>query len=495
MMRKTKAASSMMHPRFNYRIRVVFSKPEYLFLLIAILFGTVFVFSNPPGFGIDERAHFMRSYMVAHLNINPDRNTTTGTFGGNLPDNLAGFVAFSTTDLMLNKKYTNIFNRKDADISKYNRYSNETFSKNLINNEATNKQLLASLAYSPLGYIGFAASERLAELINLSIINTLYFARVFGLAAYIIAIFCAIRIAKNYKWLIVVIALLPTSLFQASTISLDPIVTASSILLFAALTRHWAKKNKPEKAWVNIIILCSLTALALTKIPYLGLLIIPVLLPKEVFWTRKLEIYWKTLWLIVPSITALAWIIFNAKVSKQLVILQTSGVADTSKQISVIVHEPLRFIEVLAYTYYQNADRMLSSLIGLIGDRQVGLTSAIMFILAFTALGLAGLFYKQLQTPKAIEQRQWLAIGSAIIAVILIMSTTLYLTFTPVREDMILGLQGRYFLPILPFILILLIKLSPLKIIEPKTKALIIALSSTILMLASTALLYLLANY
>lgn len=136
-------------------------------------------------------------------------------------------------------------------------------------------------------------------------------------------------------------------------------------------------------------------------------------------------------------------------------------------------------------------------LIGRAGDRQVGLPNAFLYILFILGTGLTGLLYGKSSKDKITNGENtifnvMLAI-TALCAVFLI-SITLYITFTPVAATTVQGIQGRYFLPILPVSMILIFRLANFKT-SNKHRTLSIVRVSSLILLVSTALIYFLVNY
>jgi uncharacterized membrane protein len=127
-----------------------------------------------------------------------------------------------------------------------------------------------------------------------------------------------------------------------------------------------------------------------------------------------------------------------------------------------------------------------------IGDLKVGLPITILCLLFFVAIILmAALYGKRRQ---AYDNKLFYALAGSAIATVLLLSTTLYLTYTPVGLNKIEGIQGRYFIPLLPLFILLIIRISPKIQLSPRVALAGLQLV-TLFLLSGTSVVYYLTNY
>ena len=88
------------------------SEAHYLFAVLALIFGVIFIKIVPPFWGIDETSHFARVYQLAHGDITTDK--TQAHYGGTVPSNLLDLINYSKGDLLDNKSI-GFVSRKDVD--------------------------------------------------------------------------------------------------------------------------------------------------------------------------------------------------------------------------------------------------------------------------------------------------------------------------------------------------------------------------------------------
>jgi uncharacterized membrane protein len=121
----------------------------------------------------------------------------------------------------------------------------------------------------------------------------LYFGRFFNLLVAILLIFFAIRITPVAKWTLLLLALMPKTLFIMASMSYDAFVIGCSFLLIA-LFLYYAFKYGKTLGWKDIGLLFFLSMLlAFCKPPYfiLGLLFLIIPVTKIGSWLKYLLVF------------------------------------------------------------------------------------------------------------------------------------------------------------------------------------------------------------
>ncbi|HXW69434.1 MAG TPA: DUF2142 domain-containing protein, partial [Dissulfurispiraceae bacterium] len=111
--------------------------------------------------------------------------------------------------------------------------------------------------YSPHLYFPQATGIELGKLIGLPMIALLYMGRLFNLLLWVFLIYLAIRVTPVSKWLFLLFALTPTSLFLSSSSSADAVTNGLSILFIACLLQLAFGDNR------NRFLVAAIFALAL----------------------------------------------------------------------------------------------------------------------------------------------------------------------------------------------------------------------------------------
>lgn len=471
------------------------TKPTVFFIVTGLFFGLIFVVLNPPGFGLDERAHFIRAYEVSKGHLAPTRVGADNHLGAMLPINLTDFVYASTSDLSDNSVNGSILKRHDSDFKRYYPYFHQTFSLITKDDPVSNNQLTGTFAANPIGYIPLAAPIALGSFLKLSVLHIMYLTRLTNLIIYMSLVYLAIIIMPKYKWLMATVALMPTALFQASTISLDPLINASSFLLFSLLVDLWHAKTRPVSWIKDASIAVLLILLVITKVPYIVLLFPFLFVSNQSFRSKTEALIWKVIWLLIPVTIGLLWFMTDNSMVQSSVSSITSG--NFGGQVSFIKHSPLGFISTLLKTFFDSVDGYFASMIGWIGDRFVGIAILPLAVLSGISLTVASLIQFDEAQPTDPENlpRNKLVNFLTVLAGIVTISLGLYLTFTPVGYSRILGIQGRYFIPFIPLFMSSIASLLPFKLKRNRVVAISMITIPVLILLLATAIVYAIVNY
>jgi len=148
----------------------------------------------------------------------------------------------------------------------------------------------------------------LGKLVNCSPIVLIYLGRLANLLMYIFIIFWAIKITPIQKWVFLLLALMPMTLYLAASLSADCFTIAISILTIAMFFKL---AFDPGKTHVNNRDICILIALAilmaLTKQIYLLLMFLFFIIPPDKFKNRR-RMFLNFMLILVPTILiAVLW--------------------------------------------------------------------------------------------------------------------------------------------------------------------------------------------
>jgi len=416
-------------------------------VIIAAITGLIFVSITPPFWGIDETSHFARVYQLAHGQVLP--HTNRGETGIAIPANLDQLFTYTKSDLLDNSN--SFFPRHDVDsVEGYNRLTSQKFSKN-------NVQYIWAATYSPVAYVGAVVGTIFADILNLSIGHTLFLARFFTLATYVIIVGFSLKILSRFKikWLFFSVALLPVCIFQASVVTADNIAIALSILFMALFIRlKIGEKEEAVDRWLGGLLLAVAIMLPLVKINYILLSFAVLAIPSSRFGKKHIYRFIKPLAVILSVAGAILW---NQAV--KVVASSASSVSqrpdgarvDPVGQIGFIIHNPMHFLVSCFETIMRDIDSYVTSI------TSVG-WNFVTIPVVFTFLIILGLFFAALYAKEELLTiRKELALLFCLsVAGIASVYAVLYVTFNSVGSLLIYGVQGRYFLPfIIPLLLFL----------------------------------------
>jgi uncharacterized membrane protein len=426
---------------------------HYLFLLMALLFGIIFIKTIPPFWGVDEIVHFDRAYQVSTGNFVEDKLSST-SYGGQLPADTIRMQKYVFADLLDNK------GRHEVDSTTgYKQYEAQKPSHQLQSYDFT-----SSGGYSPLAYAPPAIGIYTARHLGLTNGGIFFTARFVSLLFYVGLIFGALWLLRGsqFRWIVMVVSLLPMSLFQASIVNVDSLVIGLSLLMFALLINAWQRSKPLSYKMLTLILACGL-CLSLTKPNYFLLYALVVFLPASSLPAGK-KILWRAGLIILPLIFILAWNhtaspMLHAGLVEQKGPVVASAIS-TSGQVKNIARHPIGAAATIARSATNN--NWADSTFGLLGYNFVLIPGFVIMALVF-CLSMAT-FYRAPPSKNVLSTKlPDLMLADGLLVFISIIGA-FYLQYNPVGTKVIDGIQGRYFIPLLPFILLGLSRLLPIKI-------------------------------
>ncbi|QOC88626.1 DUF2142 domain-containing protein [Luteimonas sp. MC1825] len=268
-------------------------------------------------------------------------------------------------------------------------------------------------------------------------------ARFFNLLIGACLVAYGIRHAAFGKWALFVIALLPMTLSQVASISADSLVLSLSFCFLGVVSGVAGGTFAPERARMVLPGLALILALAKPGAAWILVAVLFCYPAYRVARGRYAELAMTAM--ILPWIVHAAWTIRSAgKVHPR------SGV-DPEANLAMLIEQPTVIARMAYNTFF--GDGMLGlyqSMIGRLGWLDIPLSSW-----AYSAAG-AMLFASLWTNPDGMRiplLTRVLAIGAALGSLALL-ALPLFLAWTHADAPMIQGLQGRYFLPTLAFLLV-----------------------------------------
>lgn len=421
---------------------------EKVFACIAILAGSLLIFLTPPIAVSDEGAHFINSYAISKGDFFYD--VQDGMPGLKIPQSYVNFVNEHMRycgQSQINEKYS------------FSQYINDSWEPT----EATEVFHISSQRMiNPVGYLvsglGMAVGRGLLSLFSPSRIlpyNLLLFGRIFNLLFYIIVTYQAIKITPIFKRTMLVIALMPMSIFQAASLSYDAIIIPVSMLFFAYATKliTFPIEYKLQKKDI-IAVLFAAFFLGGIKSVYLPFLLILLAIPFRRFKSKKRLFQYGVLLLIVVFISYGIPTIRDMIYSHQIT-LNLSGNSNLQKHYlgTHITQIPEIFFNTLKseHVYY------FTSFFGELG--WLGKYFPAPIIPIFYLVLLFVMVTDACQAKNIAYRVKILCLVADIIAVTGVFAA-MYISWTSevvgIGANFIAGVQGRYFIPITLFVCILM---------------------------------------
>lgn len=407
--------------------------PDRSFLVLASSFGLLFLLSTPPLAPPDELRHFARAYLVSegHLSV---------------PGPADGFAA--SVPLSLGRLEPPPTGSGTVSIGR--RYLQELGSRLHEPLEPGRRQGVRTLSlYSPLPYAPQAAAIALGRWLGMSALALLYMGRFANLVAWVLLSALAIRIAPTRRWALALLFLTPMAVFQAASLSADTPTNAVA-LLFVALGLRAAFDSAPSigVGEAGSLVVAGL-GLGLIKPGYWALAGLALLVPPRRFGTRSRYAGWLALVLAAVSLPAVVWQLRVEAAQPWALTLE----ADPRAQLALVIDAPLDFLQRAAATFATQAGIYLRTLVGTLGRLDVQLPEVV--YIAYPVLLVAAVSTDP-RDPPALGAPRRLALLALFGLTSLTVLTLAYLGWNPVGARWIHGVQGRYFLPAMPLLLVAL---------------------------------------
>lgn len=293
-------------------------------------------------------------------------------------------------------------------------------------------------------------------------------AKLFYFLFYVIVVFWAIKISPYFKSVMAFAALLPMSLYQATGITYDSVVMAISLLILALFFK--ARTEKLTSGEIIVLFAASAILGCCKGGFYLVILLAFFTITKERFGGLKNKCK-----LCVGSLVAggigmfitFAYAYFSSFLSMFVLSenIQTDalesgeiaqlvpGTENAAYGIGYAFANSIDFVKILMVTLMQKADQYIGTLIG---NRMAWTDDLVSWHIIFAfilLLILAGSRTDKIQININIKERIFLALclGIEMVGFHLLM-----LIETPIWSQVIVGVQGRYFLPWVPIVILIL---------------------------------------
>lgn len=398
-------------------------KKEILFLYMALFIGIIFVFINVPQIRYDEHAHFWRAYEIARGNI------------------------ISRTTNELPNSVIELFKRNDGT------YPNKEFNYETLKekiSEPLNEEnkiafpVGATGSLTPISYIPQVIGILIGRVLDFSPMVILWLARMANLLCYIALVFLAIKIMpfEKWKWIIMIIALFPMTMNLAATVSPDTIIISTTLL---AISYVFYLKNVVKKITMkNMILLGILFMIPIVcKIVYFPLCLLVFILPKDKFENKlKRNLYY----ILTALIIFVTYFALNKLVAKgdYAIAIRTN----MTEQILFTISDLSRDFVTAINTFYSESSLYFFELIG--GWNTINIISVVFFII------LLFVMFNKESTQYEFNRKEKNIVLAIIIIQALGVIAAMYLGWTQARQTTVEGIQGRYFLPILPLLCMLI---------------------------------------
>jgi uncharacterized membrane protein len=410
---------------------------EYIFVVLGLIFGILISIGNPPAQSNDEDRHLFLTYSRSVGDILPvQQGDKVGYW---LPENLVNIISS--------------FQSIDFTKTKISKQKLDEIYKTPLNPEKKIFYQHPNYSINPIPYIPSILGLIIGKSINDNPISLNYAARIGGLFFYLICIFVSIRIIPIHKITFMMIALSPMTLFQAGSVTYDTMCLSLSFLLIAIAVNYSLSIKKIDTKSIIIFLVIALFH-RFAKDGYFLIPFILLIVPKSKFESSKLfyiSIIFLILLIILPNFT---WNLFiDSKHFTGSRPFQNDFLFNLSMNLKYQLSHPLDLVFNIFMNIITHGKEWLWGVFARFGYSYSIPSKPLIFLHAIVLFTFA-LYDSNSKMTFTKKQRIIMAIIAG--ASSLLIMAGFFLIASPVGAQVIFGLQGRYFLPAFPLVLLIL---------------------------------------
>ena len=396
---------------------------ERFFLLCVIPLSLVYLLLFTPWQVPDSDSHFLAAYRFSNLLLGQD--------GAHQWYGRADDAAF----------FRNVWLKGDPgmkDILSY--YGNFAFiaSDETMVPMGTSEKMTF---YSLFSYLPQAVGITLGRLTHLGTVPMLFLTRMLTLSLYITACLHAIRVTPVGKFVFAAIAVFPYNLMLGGSLSYDVMVIIGAFCLVANILRLYGQSGEEGGQSWNLYE-CMCWAFIVGAVKGGGGLVLLFLLPL-LLWKKSIARLRQSSLISAAGFGSI--LLFNVVLAHDS--LFQFGTQYGYYSASLVYTDPITYFRMLCLTYIRVSKEMIFNL----GGNRMGA-----YMLEYISPGviaammLSAGFYSVFEKDTLSFRRRDRIVLIGVIALYCLGVPMMLLSWTPLCYDYVIGLQGRYFLPVLP---------------------------------------------
>lgn len=401
------------------------------YLVIMFTFGIAFVFINPMFAIPDESIHFYRALEVSEGTMISQTNEK-GVGGHLWPAGLEEFTGNPVGGLV---QYRTVISKLDQ---RYDHSQQKVFI-----------EFPSASLYSPVQYTPQAAGIAAARLFSSRYVPMFYAGRVMNLFVCALFFAMAMKILPDYQRYLFILFMNPINLHLAASYSSDGLTTAACILLVCLtlkLAYHDAVKSVSIRQMLALTLLCTLTSLC--KITYLPFALIIFIIPAAKFTSKKAKYIFISAAAFICVLVSGGWLAIGSRF-----ISASAPGTDPAGQLEHILGAPFEVLAAILKTWNDRTGTWIFTLFGsLLGRFDIPLSQLVTVV--FIGIFLYILLGDNPLRAKFTRSTRGLSVFIMVTTVLLIF-LSIYIQFNPIRNNVVDGIQSRYFIPLLIFLPVL----------------------------------------
>jgi uncharacterized membrane protein len=396
-------------------------RDEWLYAAIALPVALIFALLTPPFQSPDEVGHYWHATAIAQGELVSPK--VAGRPSAMIPTDARDLVATLWMELA----------GKDV------KYATSKFhdARQLRPTHDTVRVYFPAF-YTAVPYAPQALALFVARLVHCPTLHAFYVGRIANAIIGILLVIVAMRMLPGAAWIFGSVGLTPMFLYLAGTYSADVATIGLAFCTTAAALRTADVPSRFEKGILPI----SATLLSLAKPGYSLIALIRFPRLKE-----RAELM--PILLALVGVMLGGWFASNSARAAYYP-MRSDVVTDAARQLAQVAQAPLHFLRLAASDYITHSFQYIDHLVGRLGWLDIGLPRLV--VISYIVLFV----YVAVSVSLRVTGIERAILASVFLATLLLLSLSQYLIWTPVGGTSIEGLQGRYFIPVVPLALLLM---------------------------------------
>jgi hypothetical protein len=400
-------------------------------IAVAALFGLVYMFVLPPMSAPDEIRHYLTAYKLSNQMMGKTAVDEEGHV----------YMRAEDADLLLNDYpghddyYRLLTSWRGAVDDTPVLFMDEVAQNNLW-----------------LAYLPQAVGITLARLLGLRQLPLMMLARLMNLAFFLVCLGFAMKFMPFGKELLGLAALLPMTMEQVSSMSYDAFILGAAFL-YTAYVLHLAFMADRVRVRDMVLVTALMAVLGPIKMVYIFLAFLMFLIPKEKFGSTK---RYALCALGMVAVIALFYLVLQlGKLTEYVQETNTHlNYADAeSYTLSFVLTHPANTVKVFFNTVRLLSGQWYGQMVGYsLGWLEIAMPEVVPYL--FTGLMMFAVA-RPASEPVYWKGRQRALTVCVVAITICVTIFAMMVAYTPMGNPIILGVQGRYFLPVLPLALVM----------------------------------------
>jgi uncharacterized membrane protein len=414
-------------------------RPHRAFAVIALVFGTALVLLIPPFQSQDEIPHFLRAYQISEGIFISRHKDLNGLDGEYLPASLQKIIS----------PFTKMFSRTEIKASVSD--IRQALGVPLDPRIRVFFAFANTAHYCPTSYMASCVGITAGRLMGLPPLAMLYLGRETNLIAWTFLGFFSLRWAPAIARPLFLLLLMPMSLYLAASVSGDP-TTSGLAALFTALICRYFQKSASIDGKALILLAAISIPLSVSKYVYLPMLGLLLLIPARNFGGSG-RLAAKLTFLAALNVIALfIWV--SASSTSLDTRITGPNEASPPLQLQWLERHPERIPGLVLNTFRIDGWLFVQSYVGVIGSFDQALSAPV--VAGYVMLLLVACWSSDTEPPLPTPFRAAIIVLPIVTIICLVITLLSYCFWSPPAYYFIDGINGRYFIPLTPAIIVLL---------------------------------------